>query len=76
MEYFCSDAVVGLEKTSYYISEDDPEGMVGVCVIVHRAKNNDCPIAFPVHVRVSAVEDSEGIVLSCILCVITVDAYN
>ena len=63
-EHFYSDAVVGLEKTFYSISEDDPQGVVEVCVIVYRANNNNCPIPFSFDVNISTVEDSEGIILS------------
>ena len=54
--------MVGLEKTSYSVAEDDPQGVVEVCVMVYRANNNNCPIPFPFDVRISTVEDSEGIV--------------
>ena len=53
--------MVGLEKTLYYVREDNPEGVVEVCVIVYKTNNKDCPISFPFDVRISTVEDSEGI---------------
>ena len=52
--------MVGLEKTLYYVEENDPEGVVEVCIIVYRASNNNCPISFPFDVRIATVEESEG----------------
>ena len=49
------EAVVGLEKTFYQVSED--VGVVEVCAIVYSPNANlDCPISFPFNVSLSTGE--------------------
>ena len=54
---FTSEAVVGLEKTFYNVSED--VGVVEVCAIVYMP-TIDCPIAFPFDVSLSTRDGSAG----------------
>ena len=54
---FTSEAVVGLERTFYSVSED--VGVVEVCAIVY-SPTIDCPIAFPFNVSLSTSEGSAG----------------
>ena len=56
-------AVVGLEQTFYYISEDG--GAVEVCVVVH-LPDIDCPIQFPFIVLLSTRDFSAGIAPICV----------
>ena len=51
------DAVVGLERTFYQVSED--VGVVEVCAIVY-SPNITCPIAFPFDVRLRTLDGSAG----------------
>ena len=55
--YIFSDAVVGLEKTFYSVSEDD--GMLEVCAIV-TSPDIGCPIQFPFQVSLSTTDGSAG----------------
>ena len=53
-------AVVGLETTSYQVTED--VGVVEVCAIVYSPNANlACPISFPFNVSLSTGDDSAGI---------------
>ena len=52
------EAVVGLEKTFYQVSED--VGSVNVCAIVY-SPNVTCPITFPFNLSFSAGDDTAGI---------------
>ena len=54
---FTSEAVVGLEKTFYSVTED--VGVVEVCAIVY-IPTIDCPIEFPFDVRLSTRDGSAG----------------
>ena len=45
LQIVSSDAVVGWEKMSYHVYEDD--GVVEVCAIVYTADNDECPIPHP-----------------------------
>ena len=54
----CTEAVVGLERTSYEVLEN--VGVVGVCVIVF-SSNLSCPIDYPFEVRFSTNDGSAGI---------------
>ena len=56
-----SDAVVGLDKTDYQVSED--VGVVEVCAIVH-TPNITCPIEFTFHINLSTSDKSAGIYTS------------
>ena len=59
VHHFSLDAVVGLEKTFYQVSEN--VGVVEVCAIVYRPNGNiACPITFPFNVRLSTTNDSAG----------------
>ena len=55
---FTSEAVVGLEKTSYSVSEN--VGLVETCVIVY-SPTIDCPIEFPFDVSLSTSDNTAGI---------------
>ena len=55
-----AEAVVGLEKTIYSVSED--VGVVEVCAIVY-SPTIVCPIAFPFDVSLSTDDGSAGIVI-------------
>ena len=55
---FTSEAVVGLERTLYSVSED--VCMVEVCAIVY-SPTIDCPITFPFDVSLSTSDRTEGI---------------
>ena len=55
-----AEAVVGLERTFYNVTED--VGVVEVCAIVY-SPTIVCPIAFPFDVRLSTDDDSAGIVI-------------
>ena len=57
---FISEAVVGLEKTIYSVSEY--VGMVEVCAIVY-SPTVDCPIVFPFDVSLSTSENTAGTIL-------------
>ena len=54
---FPPDAVVGLEKTFYQVSED--VGVVEVCVIVY-SPTIVCPIEFPFNVTLNTTDGSAG----------------
>ena len=54
---FTSEAVVGLEKTFYSITED--VGVIEACVIVY-SPTIDCPIEFPFDVRLLTRDGSAG----------------
>ena len=55
-----SEAIMGLGRTFYQVSED--VGVVEVCAIVYRPNGNlDCPITFPFDVSLSTGDDSAGI---------------
>ena len=59
VHHFSLDAVVGLEKTFYQVSEN--VGVVEVCAIVYGPNGNiACPITFPFNVRLSTTNDSAG----------------
>ena len=55
---FTSEAVVGLERTLYSVSED--VGVVEVCAIVY-SPTIDCPIAFSFDVSLSTSDNTAGI---------------
>ena len=55
---FTSEAVVGLERTFYSVSED--VGVVEVCAIVY-SPTIDCPIAFSFDVSLSTSDNTAGI---------------
>ena len=55
---FTSEAVVGLERTLYSVSED--VGVVEVCAIVY-SPIIDCPIAFSFNVSLSTSDSTAGI---------------
>ena len=55
--YIFSDAVVGLERTFYSVSED--VGMLEVCAIV-ASPDIGCPIQFPFQVSLSTTDGSAG----------------
>ena len=57
LHIFTSEAVVGLEKTMYSVSED--VGVVEVCAIVY-SPTIDCPIAFPFNVSLSTSDRTAG----------------
>ena len=55
-----TEAIVGLERTLYQVSED--VGVVEVCAIVYEPNGNlACPITFPFDVSLSTGDDSAGI---------------
>ena len=56
---FPSEAVVGLERTFYNVSEY--MGIVEVCTIVY-SPTITCPIAFPFDVSLSTSDNTAGIV--------------
>ena len=60
MYLLTSEAVVGLEKTLYSVSED--EGVVEVCAIVY-SPTIDCPIEFSFNVNLSTSDRTAGILL-------------
>ena len=65
LHFLCShlhtaEAVVGLEKTFYQVSED--VGVVEVCAIVY-SPIITCPVAFPFDVRLSTEDFTAGIVM-------------
>ena len=54
-----TDAVVGLERTLYEVTED--VGVVEVCAIVYSPNGNiNCSIDFPFEVFLSTTEGSAG----------------
>ena len=55
---FTSEAVVGLERTLYSVSED--VGVVEMCAIVY-SPTIACPIAFSFDVSVSTSDNTAGI---------------
>ena len=61
--HLISEALVGLEKTIYSVSEY--VGVVEVCAIVYSPTIN-CPIVFPFDVSLSTSENTAGI--SCLIC--------
>ena len=57
--FYPPDAVVGLERTFYQVSED--VGVVEVCAIVYSPDGTiPCPIAFPFDVSLSTNDNSAG----------------
>ena len=56
--HFISEAVVGLEKTIYRVSEY--VGVLEVCAIVY-SPTVDCPIVFPFDVSLSTSDNTAGI---------------
>ena len=57
---YTAEAVVGLEKTIYNVTED--VGVVEVCAIVY-SPTITCPVAFPFDVILSTDDGSAGIVM-------------
>ena len=55
--------MVGLERTSYYVSEG---AVVIVCATV-RSPSISCPIIFPFNVRLSTVDMTAGELVLCII---------
>ena len=62
------EAIVGLEKTFYQVTED--VGVVEVCAIVYSPNANlTCPISFPFDVSLSTGDDSAGIRHCSTVCI-------
>ena len=57
LHIFISEAVVGLEKTFYSVSEY--VGVLGLCAIVY-SPTVDCPIVFPFDVSLSTSDNTAG----------------
>ena len=57
LHIFISEAVVGLEKTIYSVSEY--VGVLELCAIVY-SPTVDCPIVFPFDVSLSTSDNTAG----------------